>query len=189
MRVNCEKEAVNQMALEILAAARTAPKAKGFDNIVTYLLEEEDVEKVATAMENLAEKLGAFLIRDAENIRNSDAVIMIGLKETRPIGLNCGACGFETCADFKNAEKTKETPFNGPICSVKSVDLGIALGSAAAKAKDMCLDNRIMYSAGAAACKTGMIDAECAYAIPLSMSGKSIYFDRAEMAAAKQMKK
>ncbi len=189
MRVNCEKEAVHQMALEILAAARTAPKAKGFDNIVTYLLEGEEVEKVAAAMENLAGKLGAFLIRDAENLRNSDAVIMIGLKESRPLGLNCGTCGFETCAEFKSQEKTKEAPFTGPICSVKSVDLGIALGSAAAKAKDMCLDNRIMYSAGAAACKTGMIDAECAYAIPLSMSGKSIYFDRAEMAAAKQMKK
>jgi Uncharacterized protein containing a ferredoxin domain len=29
---NCEKEAVVQMAKEILIAARTAPKAKGFDN-------------------------------------------------------------------------------------------------------------------------------------------------------------
>lgn len=189
MRVNCEKEAVNRMALEILAAARTAPKAKGFDNIVTYLLEGDEVEKVAAAMEDLAGKLGAFLIRDAENLRNSDAVVMIGLKESRPIGLNCGTCGFDTCAEFKAHPKTKEAPFTGPVCSVKSVDLGIALGSAAAKAKDMCLDNRIMYSAGAAACKMGMIDAECAYAIPLSMSGKSIYFDRAEMAAAKQMKK
>ncbi|WNY28737.1 hypothetical protein MmiEs2_09400 [Methanimicrococcus stummii] len=189
MRVNCEKDGIEQMALEILAAARTAPKAKGFDNIVTYLLEGDEIETVAAAMENLAEKLGAFLIRDAENLRNSDAVVMIGLKESRPIGLNCGTCGFETCADFKKHEQTKDTPFVGPICSVKSVDLGIALGSAAAKAKDMCLDNRIMYSAGAAACKIGLIDAECAYAIPLSMSGKSIYFDRAEMAAAKQMKK
>ncbi|MDV0445698.1 hypothetical protein MmiAt1_12920 [Methanimicrococcus sp. At1] len=178
MRVNCEKDAVNQMALEILAAARTAPKAKGFDNIVTYLLEGDEVEKLAAEMEKFAEKLGAFFIRDADNLRNSDAVVLVGLKESRPIGLNCGTCGFETCADFKNAEKTKETPFAGPICSVKSVDLGIALGSAAAKAKDMCLDNRIMYSAGAAACKSGMIDAECAYAVPLSMSGKSIYFDR-----------
>lgn len=189
MKVNCEKEAVTQMALEILAAARTAPKAKGFDNIVTYLLDENDIEKTAAAMEDLAGTLGAFLTRDADNLRNSDAVVMIGLKDSKPLGLNCGTCGFETCTAFKAQEKTKETPFVGPICSVKSVDLGIALGVAAAKAKDMCLDNRIMYSAGAAACKTGLIDAECAYAIPLSMSGKSIYFDRAEMAAAKQMKK
>lgn len=187
--MNCEKEAVRQMALEILAAARTAPKAKGFDNIVTYLFEGDEIETVAAAMENLAEKLGAFFIRDAGNLRNSDTVVMIGLKDSRPLGLNCGTCGFETCAEFKKAEKTKEAPFTGPVCAVKTVDLGIALGSAAAKAKDMCLDNRIMYSAGAAACKTGMIDAECAYTIPLSLSGKSIYFDRAEMAAAKQMKK
>lgn len=189
MKINCEKEAIDQMAKEILITARTAPKAKGFDNIVTYLLENDEIEKVADEMETLAPALGAFFTRDAGNLRNTDAVIMIGLKDSRPLGLNCGACGFETCADFKTHEKTKETPFTGPICSVKSIDLGIALGAAAAKAKDMCLDNRIMYSAGAAACKMGMIDAECAYAIPLSATGKSIYFDRAEMAAAKQMKK
>jgi len=177
---NCEKEAVTQMAKEILIAARTAPKAKGFDNLVTYLLDDKDKEKLAVAMEKYAEKLGMFFLRDAENIRQSDAVILIGLKETRPMNLNCGTCGFETCAEFKNAKKTKDAPFAGPICSVKSIDLGIALGSAAAKAKDMCLDNRIMYSAGAAACKSKMIDAECAYAIPLSVSGKSPYFDRAE---------
>lgn len=189
MKINCEKEVVEQMAKEILITARTAPKGKGFDNIVTYFLEKEEIGKVADEMEKLAPTLGAFFSRDAENIRNSDAVIMIGLKDSRPIGLNCGSCGFETCTDFKSMEKTKETPFIGPICSIKSVDLGIALGAAAAKAKDMCLDNRIMYSAGAAACKMKMIDAECAYAIPLSVSGKSIYFDRAEMAAAKQIKK
>ena len=177
---NCEKEAVVQMAKEILIAARTAPKAKGFDNMVTYLLEDSDKEKLAASMEKYAEKLGMFFLRDAGNIRQSDAVILIGLKETRPMNLNCGTCGFETCAEFKGMKKTKETPFAGPICSVKSIDLGIALGSAAAKAKDMCLDNRVMYSAGAAACKSKMIDAECAYAIPLSVSGKSPYFDRAE---------
>jgi len=177
---NCEKEAIVQMAKEILIAARTAPKAKGFDNLVTYLLEDGDKEKLAAEMEKYAEKLGMFFLRDAENIRQSDAVILICLKDTRPMNLNCGTCGFETCAEFKGMKKTKEAPFSGPVCSVKSIDLGIALGSAAAKAKDMCLDNRVMYSAGAAACKSKMIDAECAYAIPLSVSGKSPYFDRAE---------
>ena len=186
MRVNCEKEALEQMAKEILAAARTAPKAKGFDNIITALLENDEKDILSDEMEKLAGTLGAFFIRDAENIRNSDAVVLIGLKETLPIGLNCGTCGFETCAAFKSAEKTEKTPFVGPICAIKSIDLGIALGSAAAKAKDMCLDNRIMYSAGATACKIKMFDAECAYAIPLSLTGKSIYFDRAESAAAKQ---
>lgn len=180
MRVNCEKEAVEQMAKEILITARTAPKAKGFDSIVTYLPESGEKEKLADEMDRFAEKYGAFFSRDAGNLRESDAVILIGLKETRPPGLNCGACGFETCAGLKAAPKTTKTPFKGPICALKSADLGIALGAAAAKAKDMCLDNRIMYSAGAAACLSGMIDAECAYAIPLSVSGKSPYFDRAE---------
>lgn len=178
MRVNCEKEAVTQMALEILVAAKTAPKGRGIDNLVTYLLEKDDIKNLADEMEKVSEEFGAFFTRDANNLRESDSVVIIGLKDSQPVGLNCGACGFETCADFKNAKKTTKTPFVGPICAVKSVDLGIAIGSAASKAKDMCLDNRIMYSAGSAACRSKMIDAECAYAIPLSVSGKSIYFDR-----------
>ena len=178
MKKNCEKEAVVFMAKEILAAARTAPKGKGIDNIVTYLLENDEKEILANAMNQAAEKLGAFLSRDAGNVLNSDVLILIGLKDAGTCGLNCGACGFETCAALKNAAKPKGTPFEGPFCSIKVMDLGIAVGSAAAKAKDMCLDNRIFYSAGAVACSIKMIDADYAFAIPLSLSGKNIYFDR-----------
>ena len=178
MKKNCEKEAAVQMAKEILTAARTAPKAKGIDNIVTYLLENDEKETLANAMDKAADKLGAFLSRDANNVRNSDVLILIGLKDAGTSGLNCGSCGFETCIDLKNAAKPKKTPFKGPFCSIKVIDLGIAVGSAAAKAKDLCLDNRVFYSAGAVACSIKMIDADYAFAIPLSISGKSIYFDR-----------
>ncbi|WNY25210.1 ferredoxin domain-containing protein [Methanolapillus millepedarum] len=180
MMVDAEKDALLQMAKEILVAARTAPKGKGIDNLVTYILNDSEKEMLANEMEKLSEKLGMFFVRDAGNIRNSDLVTIIGLKDTKPPGLNCGACGFGTCAGLTSAPKNKESvpPFSGPICAIKSVDLGIAIGSAVSKAKDMCLDNRIMYSAGAAACSVKMIDAEYAFAVPLSVSGKSIYFDR-----------
>ncbi|WNY26302.1 ferredoxin domain-containing protein [Methanolapillus ohkumae] len=181
MKVDVEKEAVLQMAKEMLVAARTAPKGKGIDSLVTYILDDNEKEILATDMEKLAEKNGAFFIRDAGNIRNSDVVTLIGLKNSKPLGLNCGACG-TNCAGFaeKKNEKSKNPPasFDGPICAVKSVDLGIALGSAVSRAKDMCLDSRILYSAGATACITKMIDAEYAFAVPLSVSGKNIYFDR-----------
>ena len=187
MKMNCEKEAVTQMALEILVAAKTAPKGKGIDNLVTYLLDKDDIKKLADEMEKQSEKRGAFY-RDADNLKESDSVVIIGLKDSQPLGLNCGACGFETCADFKNVKKMTKTPFSGPICSLKSVDLGIAIGSAASKAKDLCLDNRIIYSVGATACLLKMIEAECAYAIPLSVSGKSPYFERTEQKKVKEIK-
>lgn len=177
MKIDCEKEAVEQMAKEILAAARTAPKGKGADSLITALTDAEDRKRLAAEMRKQAAERGAFFERDAGNIENSDAVVFLGLKDSKPLGLNCGGCGFPTCAAFSEKEKETRT-FAGPICAIKLLDLGIALGAAASKAKDMCLDTRIMYSAGAAACVSGMIDAEIAIALPMSVSGKNIYFDR-----------
>ncbi len=177
MKVNCEKEALEQMAKEILVACRTAPKGKGQDDIVTYLTDENDRMQIADEMERISAKKGAFFNRDAINVRDSDQMILIGLEIARTSGLNCGACGFEKCIDMEKQTKSEEV-FKGPFCSIKITDLGIALGVAAAKAKDMGIDTRIMYSAGAAACNKKLIDAEIAIAIPMSVSGKNIYFDR-----------
>ena len=59
-------------------------------------------------------------------------------------------------------------------------DLGIAVGSAAKTAQIHNVDNRIMYTAGSVALDLGFLGKECtvAYAIPLSASGKNIFFDR-----------
>ena len=59
-------------------------------------------------------------------------------------------------------------------------DLGIAIGSAVKTAQIHNVDNRIMYSGGAAALDLGLFGKECtvAYAIPLSATGKNIFFDR-----------
>ena len=61
---------------------------------------------------------------------------------------------------------------------VKYIDLGIAIGAAAAKAKDLCIDNRVMYTLGAAARISGLLDVDVVFGIPLSVTGKNIFFDR-----------
>jgi uncharacterized ferredoxin-like protein len=45
---------------------------------------------------------------------------------------------------------------------------------------DRRIDNRIMFTAGKAAVKMGMFPPKVAivYGIPLSVSGKSVFFDR-----------
>jgi len=53
-----------------------------------------------------------------------------------------------------------------------------ALGSAVKTASILNIDNRIMFSIGVAAIKLGLIDSDIAFGIPLSISGKNIYFDR-----------
>ncbi|RLD93065.1 MAG: hypothetical protein DRI93_05775, partial [Aquificota bacterium] len=65
-----------------------------------------------------------------------------------------------------------------PVCMIRVLDLGIALGSAVKTASIHNVDNRIMYRVGVLARKLEMIDADIVMGIPLSVSGKSPYFDR-----------
>ncbi|MCQ1536065.1 hypothetical protein FTO70_10310 [Methanosarcina sp. KYL-1] len=178
MKLNPELESVELLAKVILTAARTAPKGKGIDDIVTCLLGPGEKAELADRMEELSKIKGLkFLLRDAKNVRDSDAIVLIGLKSTGVSSLDCGACGFETCKAMLEHEKVQKE-FLGPQCMIKYLDLGIAVGSAAAKAKDLCIDNRVLYSAGAAACYFEMIDADVAMGLPLSVKGKNIFFDR-----------
>lgn len=180
MILNPESEVLDTLAKSILLAARTAPKAKGVDDIITALVEKEDIETLASCMEKLADTKGAgfaFLKRDAANLRNARAVVLVGVKSSGVAGLNCGACGFETCTEMLNQQKVV-VDFEGPNCMLKYVDLGIAIGAAVAKAKDFCIDNRVMYSIGAAARVSGLLDADVVFGIPLSVTGKNIFFDR-----------
>lgn len=180
MILNPESEVLEALAKSILLAARTAPKAKGIDDIVTALVEKDDVEVLASTMEKLADQKGEgfiFLKRDAANLRKAGAAVLIGVKASGAAGFDCKACGFETCAEMLNRQKV-EAEFKGPNCMFKYVDLGIAVGAAVAKAKDFCIDNRVMYTVGAAARVSGLLDADVVFGIPLSVTGKNIFFDR-----------
>jgi uncharacterized ferredoxin-like protein len=166
-----ERSAIFDVAKLMAAAARTAPKGCGIDNIETLILDGEDKDALAAEMRKLADESGAeFFARDAGNADHSEYVILIGVKNS-PIALNCGLCGFESCAGAARA---------GSNCAFKIVDLGIALGSAVSIAADNRIDNRIMWSAGAAAVRLQLFSdrVKVCYGIPLSTAGKSIYYDR-----------
>ncbi len=174
-----EFEGVIQVAKLMCVAARTAPKTKGMDSIVTRILVgKEELERLAEVMDKLADELGyKFFKRDADNIRRSFAVVLIGVKMDKPLNLDCQACGFKNCLElFKHIREMK--CFRAPLCAMKLIDLGIAVGSAVKIASTMNVDNRIMFSVGVAAVKAGLIDADIAMGIPLSAYGKNIYFDR-----------
>jgi uncharacterized ferredoxin-like protein len=179
-----EKEAARMTAMIMAASARTAPKTRGMDSIKTLVLDGEDVEKLAVAMEKKAEKMSAFtapiLASNAKNVRVSSCVLLIGVTgEPKRVDapLDCGACGYGSCANLaKAARKTQD--FTGPTCVFQSMDLGIALGSAVKSASELNVDNRMMYSIGVAAKEMKLLDADIIIGIPLSISGKSPYFDR-----------
>jgi len=136
-------------------AARTAPKVKGVDTILVRILTGNEIQTLADRLAETGERRKTgFFVRDAKNIAACDACVI--------------------------KRKKRTTDFSGPNCSVRMTDLGIALGSAVKTAQIHNVDNRIMYSGGTAALDLGLLGKDCivAYAIPLSATGKNIFFDR-----------
>jgi uncharacterized ferredoxin-like protein len=115
--------------------------------------------------------------RDAKNVAQSEAVVLVGIKNPTILGLDCGACGFPDCKTMTNREK-KSVEFKGPICAYRLLDMGIALGSAVKTASILNVDNRIMYRVGVVAREMNIVDWDFVMGIPLSISGKNIFFDR-----------
>ncbi len=156
-------------------AARTAPKSAGQDFVVTEILLEDEVRKLGEAMIAYGERTGKVNFdRDGTNVLNSNAVFLVGLKDADVVNLDCGACGAESCIEIN----TFDGEFQGPQCALRHLDMGIALGSAVKVAAMHNVDNRIMYRAGVLARELGQIEADFVMGIPLSVTGKSIYFDR-----------
>uniref|UniRef100_A0A7C4AK30 DUF2148 domain-containing protein n=1 Tax=Thermodesulfovibrio aggregans TaxID=86166 RepID=A0A7C4AK30_9BACT len=178
MEFYSEKDVIETVAKIMLISARTAPKAKGEDEIVTGIPTLEEKEKIATEMETIGDRGDAFKFfkRDAQNLRDAEAVILIGLNFKKPVGVNCGACGYNCDTILK--QKPYETDYAGPVCVIRAVDLGIAIGSLVSVAKELGVDNRVMYSIGVAAKKLKLMDAQIILGIPLSVKGKNIFFDR-----------
>lgn len=183
-RMTPEQNAVKAVADLMALAARTAPKGKGIDTIEIRVLAKKDMKKLSARLEKLGkEKNIGFFLRDAKNLDGSDGCVLIGCRGGEAGGINCGGCGYASCADFTKASKKKARqgmPFEGPNCILRITDLGIAIGSAVKTAQIHNVDNRVLYSGGVAARDLGLFSKECTvvYAIPLSATGKNIFFDR-----------
>jgi uncharacterized ferredoxin-like protein len=175
-----EKEGVLQTAKLMLVSARTAPKSGGIDDLTLAIVHGAEKYQIADEMEEIAsERHSKGFIRDGKNVRNSEAVLLVGVKGPKSFGLDCGGCGYETCKAFDAAPKKQGLDFTGPICVFKALDMGIALGSAAKTASLLNVDSRIMYRIGTAAKRLGLLpEAHILMGIPLSVSGKNVFFDR-----------
>lgn len=170
--IELERQAALQVVALMAAAARTAPKGRGIDNIRLLAIDDDASKRmlIAKMREISVKENRPGLARDAGNIENSPAILIIGV-ESNPAGLNCGFCGKPTCEELEQ---------RGGVCAFNSMDLGIATCSAAAVAAQHHVDNRLMYSIGRAALDLKMFGEKVkqALGVPLSITGKSPYFDR-----------
>ena len=161
--------------VELMAlAARTAPKAKGVDNLVVVAVRAKAKDELAAEMRRILKEDGGLphFERDAGNVDKSPVVLLLG-QRVKPLGPKpCGYCGYKDC---------EENIKNSGLCAMSIGDLGIAIGSAVSVAAAHHVDNRVMFSAGKAALNLKLFDDSqvcIAYGIPLSVSGKSPFFDR-----------
>ena len=96
---DCRHEHVLGVARQMMTAARTAPKGKGIDVLECAVVNGDEKEALAVAMETIGKERGhAFFLRDAGCVRTCQCVVLVG---TRPKvqSLNCGYCGFPTCGE------------------------------------------------------------------------------------------
>ncbi|GAB1476815.1 DUF2148 domain-containing protein [Bacillota bacterium] len=167
-----EKRTALAVAELMVTAARTAPKGHGKDNLELLIVTGDEKDKLADEMRSIAKEKGIdFFGRDGGNIDNSHVVVLFGTRIAPIECPDCGYCGYRDCAENRD---------NDGVCVFNPNDLGIAIGSAASVAANHRCDNRVLFSAGRAALNLGYFskDIKIAFGIPLSVSGKSPYFDR-----------
>ena len=173
-----EKEIRSQALLDVagkmVIAARTAPKTRGRETLsMKIITEKKEKEKIATKMREIGDRTEAhFFKRDAENLINSEALVLFGSGIQTMQLPNCGLCGYGNCTE---KEKYPTVP-----CAYNPLDLGIAIGSAVSVAMDHRVDNRIMYTIGMACLELNLLgnDVKIAFGVPLSATSKNIFFDR-----------
>jgi uncharacterized ferredoxin-like protein len=167
-----EEQAALQALALMAAAARTAPKTRGIDNLrIVGIDDAGSRQRLVDKMKEIAqaENRPGFA-RDAGNIAASPAILLLGV-EANTAGLNCGFCGSPTCEALETL---------GGVCAFNAMDLGIATSSAAGVAATLHIDNRVMFSLGRAAMDLKLFGDRVrqALGVPLSVTGKSPFFDR-----------
>jgi len=167
-----QDETARRQVQALMNRMLTAPKAKGLDDVrILYVDGPEKAALTAFLRRHGEEKGKPGLVRDAANVDKAVAVVVLG---ARPLFMNldCEMCGAPSCDEARGRSLN---------CIYPIADLGIAIGSGVSLAAEQGLDNRVMYSIGLAALRTGLFgDAgvRCALGIPFSVSSKNVFFDR-----------
>lgn len=186
-------EGLRSVARLCAIAAITAPKSGGqlflkgakpfIETVIVH--ERETLTHLAEWLRARGKKLkDPIWYRDADTAEKLDLVLFIGLVKAYPPLYDCGACGYATCAEFLRAApghkagNWEEWDFPGPVCQLRCIDLGIAVGSAAKIASMNNVDARCQTRIASAARHLEIIQANIAVALSMSVTHKNIFFDK-----------
>ena len=169
-----------------MAALRAPLLAK--TKIKIEILTGEDLSPLAEILA-IAGEGSAFVYGDAVNAKKafeagtSVVELLIGCDATvSDLAWNCGACGFDSCAEFNHFSREHRGPGNffvGPSCNWKLFDHGMAMSYASAAISGMNVECRQQASYGFAALACGYMEG-CNMCIGISLGpcGDSIWYDR-----------
>ena len=158
-------------------SANSSPKAKEND-LEILLVDEAEKEMIVEEMFQLADKLDDESYSEkGEYIEKSESLMFIGLNDHEAVGIDCKACGFESCEDMDTADQIEDI-FEGPNCIYKVIDLGLSLGYALNTADIHNVDSRLMIRAGMAAKSLGLMSSRICLGIPLNVNEEKSYFEK-----------
>lgn len=179
-----------EVAKSIVLAIHKAPQITGKTKIEAEILWGEDIEPIIEVLGPVA-SLVRYVQWDYETIKScydrgeSPIIISIGAKVNRSnLGWNCGACGWDTCAEFNAYSKDQGGggQLGGPSCNWKILDYAIACDWACAAAMQHKVDNRIMGSLGFALQALNYLpNSDVKLAIALGPPRDLVYYSREDM--------
>ncbi len=185
------REAVLESAKLAAAAAYRAPMLTGKLNLKTEIITDEDQDPIIDFFEAV-KSISPVMFFDYETLKyfrekgETLPILLLGADLTRSeLGWDCGACGFETCADFNAYAKEKKggtgLMWGGPTCNWKLMDFSAACDFACASIAQCRLDCRAMGTIGAAAAGVGFLpDCSIRIGVPIGPPGDFIYFSRSQ---------
>jgi len=195
-------KSANEYLVEIARmGAMAALKAPNMANteIKTMILTGEDLEPLSEILVALG-ATSAFIYGDGLCGKKSFEAqtpiveLLIGANLSQSdLNWNCGACGFDTCAEFNRYAKENLSAgglFAGPSCNWKVLDFGTAQSWAAASIWQQNVDNRAQASYGAAAMLVGHMEG-CTTTVGISIGPcrDTVWYNRPDMAHTFDMDK
>jgi uncharacterized ferredoxin-like protein len=181
-------EAVLEATKLAAAAAFRAPQLTGKLEIEAEIITAEDQDPIIEFAGTIApiSPVMAFDYQTMKHFRENNlplGCLLIGAKLDRSdLGWDCGACGFESCAEFNKWSKENGGTgllWGGPSCVWKLMDWAAACDFACAAAGQYRMDARAMGTIGAACAGVGfMPKATARVAVLIGPPGDFIFFSR-----------
>lgn len=153
------------------AGALGAPQVTGMAGIRASIVYGDDLQGFVDGLLPLCGpdgRLNTYMFGDYILVKNAMdqgtpmAIVLVGGNAlTSEMGWDCGACGFNTCAEFNKYSKEHIGPGAvgmGPSCNWKALDIGLAQAFATSAVHQMGVTGRIHYSFGALGMRCGYIE-------------------------------